>query len=723
MMKNNSYNRAYSEKNTESLSDFLQDRAINWNEKPEDEWSLHNIIGIFKRRCLIIASVVAVVTSLSVYSTWRQKPEYQGNFRILVEPLNDNSQLLDVTSSNNSNVTKSNLDYESQIQVLKNPRLIGEIVKQLQKSYPQLNSSTLTNSLGINRVGETKIIEVSYRSDQPEKVQAVLNQVARTYLDYSLKQRQTSLRQGLQFVEEQLQKMQSRVDKLQKEQQLFQQKYNFVDPRTHAEQIASQSQQLSASRLSLNQELANARANFNSLQGDTGEIANLNDASVYQRLILQLRELETKIAEESTRFQDNSPTVIGLKEKRAKLLPLLSQEAERFLDVQQAKAATELNSLEQKNIALTRVEQQLEQKRKQLPQLTREYTELQRKLVLATDSLNRFLSNRENLQIQVAQIELPWELIQTSGKPQAPINRNIRRSLLSGFAISLILGIAAALLLEKLDRRFHSVGNLKNKIKQPLLGNIPFEKLLEKENKRKNVFMKVSTPRGVDLLAKEIPGLAASIVDSSATYSANFLEAKRVLYTNLQLLTPEDSIKSIVVSSAMSGDGKSTVAVHLADIAVAMGQRVLLVDANLRQPRIHHLVNLNNQWGLSNLISTNLPMTEAIRISPSANQLSVITAGPIPPDPIKLISSEKMKRLMGDFRQSFDLVIYDTPSVVGLADTMLLAPNTDGVLLVTRIDRTDMTIFQRAVDTLEMAKMKILGIVGNGQKSGFSIKF
>jgi capsular exopolysaccharide synthesis family protein len=148
-----------------------------------------------------------------------------------------------------------------------------------------------------------------------------------------------------------------------------------------------------------------------------------------------------------------------------------------------------------------------------------------------------------------------------------------------------------------------------------------------------------------------------------------------------------------------------------------MGRRVLLVDADMRRPQTHNLSNLNNLWGLSNLISGNMPLETVIRELPSIGGLSVITAGPIPPDPIKLLSSQKMKQIISELHSNFDLVIYDTPPLVGLADANLVAPYTNGVVLVARIHQTDRSVMMQAMDNLKMARTNVLGMVINGDKA------
>ncbi|SRR5579883_969437 len=711
-----------------SVSSLVQSQSVPWSAEQGDDWNLQEFIGIVRRRARIIAVAAAAVMATIVVLTLNKKPEYESSFRLLVEPVNDDTRVLDLFKDP-TNVTKSSLDYNSQIQVLKSPEVMNIIVQQLQPFYPDIKYDSLLSSLTITRLGETKILEVRYRSNDPVKVKVVLDKISREYLDYSLENRQSKVHQGILFVEKQLPSLKSRVNRLQRDLQIFRQKYDFIDPDSQVQQINNQISTLSVRRRDINQQLAQARANLTSLQQKDGDLAALNSATVYQQLLVQLRQLDAQIALESTRFQDDNPTIQALKQKRENLLPLLRDEAQRFLNVKVAEIATQVQTLEVQSQELAKAEQRLEQKRKQLPVLSRQYTELQRGLQVATDSLNRFLATRENLQIQGSQTEISWQLIQAPSKPEQPISSpDIKRSLLMGLAAGIAAGIGVALLLEKLDKTYRTVQTLKERSKLPLIGNIPFEKQIQGDqyhaSKQKSLMApSVRVPKllshGISSLSQGIPGLASNTHSEHSKYSAKFLESLRVLQTNVQLLSSDRPIRSIIISSAMSCDGKSTVAFHLAQIATAMGQRVLLVDADLRQPVIHSLSNLNNQWGLSNLISMNLPIEEVVQQLSSMSQLSVITAGPIPPDATKLLSSHRMKRLMEEFHHNFDLVIYDTPALLGLADATLLAPHTDGIVLVVRINKTDSLMLKRALDSLQLSRINVLGVVANGQRSNF----
>lgn len=697
------------------VSQFIHTQSFPLSEDQGNDWRIQEFLTIIQRRALVItgvATAVMITFTLSMRLNQTQ-PEYEGNFRLLVEPVNEDNKVLEVVKE--TNLSPTSLDYESQIQVLKSPELMGGIIKKLQIYYPNISYDSLLKSLSINRLNETKIIQVRYQSNDPKKVKVVLDRIAQDYIKYSSEKRQTKLTQGIQFVEKQLPSIQKRVDHIQQELQGFRQKYDFIDPENQGAQISAQVSSLSEQRQKVDRDLAQARANFANLREKDGELATLNSAVLYQQLLTQIRQLDTQIATESTRLQTENPTIQTLQEKRQSLLPLLNQEARRFLNVKLAELLTQIKTLEVQSQEIAKVEKRLEETRKQLPVLARQYTELQRKLQISTESLNRFLSTRENLQIQISQTKLGWQLIQSPIQPKTPVAfTDIRHSLLLALATSLACGFGIALLIEKLDNTYHSIHVLKERVKLPLLGNIPFEKQI-KRTQRRTFKHKMSVVKAKVIPPGGIPGLTIIPNQDYSNYSTQFLEALRVLYSNIQLLICDRPIRSIITTSAMPGDGKSTVAFHLAQIATAMGKQVLLVDANLRNPAIHTLLGLNNLSGLSNLISNNLPMGEVIQQLPAINQLCVITAGSIPPDPIKLLSSEKMKQLMADFHNTFDLVIYDAPSLLGLADASLLAPHTDGMLLVVRIDKTDSSIVDRALDNLKTSLVNVLGVVGNGQ--------
>jgi capsular exopolysaccharide synthesis family protein len=720
MMQNTSSQSINNNQNAHSSSQLVSNQPFSWEMK-ENDWNLAGIFGLLKRRALIITGVATIVMAGVTYKTLTQVPQYESSFRLLVEPVKENaeSNLSKLTSTVDSDMRNSSLDYDTQIEVLKSPELMNNIVRELQQKYPNITYENLiqNDNLNIIRLGDTKIIEVSYQNDNPTQVKEVLDTVARNYLKYSLEKRQTQLNQGISFVEKELPPIKAEVDRLQEELQNFRQQYNFIDTKTQSEQVSEQLQLLAEQRQAIDRQLAKAKADFAILQQEQGALAVLKDAQVYQNLVIQLRELEVKIAEESTRFQDDAPMMQRLREKRQKLMPLLQQEGQRILNLNLSEAQNQVQALEVQSQQLKTAEQNLNQQIKQFPALARRYAELQQNLQIANESLNRFLTTRQNLQIEAAQTELPWEMIKAPNKPENPLPSNIQRNLILGGIASVLMGVGAALLREKLDKTYHNIDTLKVDLVLPLLGVLPFDRGLQKNPKR-NLKAKSSQDTQVDTIAEFTPILHPE--PNSSSYfqkSPQFVEALRVIHTNLQLVNSDRQIRSVVVSSPLSGDGKSTVAYNLAKVAASMGQKVLLVDTDLRNPNFYGDPDLSNLLGLSNLISENIQTEEVIQELPDIFGCSVITSGAIPPDAISLLSSAKMKQLMKEFRQNFDLVIYDSPPLIGLADATLLAPHTDGIILVVRMDRTERPIIQQALDSLKTTRTNVLGVVANGDKS------
>lgn len=705
-------NNINSPHNITPTSTLFPNSTFSQFSEEASDFNFRSFIGFLQRRAFVIFGVTTLAMTGVIYSTFKQVPIYEGSFQILVESVNSDSELGKINLGSDNPLRSTGLDYESQIQVLKSPELLQDFIKKLQKSNPDITYSAFLRGLTIRRLGQSKIIQVNYQSDNSQKIKLVLDPLADFYLKYSLNKRQTKLRQGLEFVNTKLPDIRTRLGQLQREMQAFRQKYNFIDPENQSQVISVQVQSLTQQRLDINQKLTAARANYVRLSKQEEQLAILNNAPLYQQLISQQRQLDIQISGELARFQPDNPVILTLEEKRANLLPIIQAEATRTINIRISEAATLVKQVETDNQYLAQVEKQLQQKLDQLPILSRQYVDIQQNLQIANESLNRFLAAREQLQIEIAQTELPWELIQAASQPQNPISPDIPRNLLLGFVASFLLGIGAAQVREQTDNTYHSVDNLRDKTGLPLLGSLPFDKNLVKNQSSNptNIFSD-GVLKGVDKLAN-IPHHR-----SSRYYGqGSFWESLQILYNNIQLLNSGRPIKSFVVSSAIPGDGKSTVAFHLAQTAAAMGKKVLLVDCDLRKSEIHKLAQLNNLWGLSSLISSDMSVGQVIQEIPQLASLSVITAGPIPPDPTRLLSSDKMGQMMDYFSENFDLVIYDSPPLSALVDARLVAVHADGVILVARIDKTDKTVLKHVLETFKTSPVNLLGLVVNGEK-------
>jgi capsular exopolysaccharide synthesis family protein len=716
--------------------------TAGFSELDEDKFDLGQILAIARRRFIVIAGVAIAVTSGVAAKILKQVPIYEGKFQLLIGPASGEDKVNELTESlsKTANFQVEGPDYETQIQVLSSPQVMSQmkIVEEIQKRYPEIDYNTLQSKLRIYRLAQTKILEVSYQDSDPEKIKFILDQVAKGYVKYSETEQQTAVKNGLTFVNEQTTKLSDLVNDLQKQIQSLRQTYKIIDPETQGQLLTNRTSDIVKQRQETETQLGEAQKLYAELQGQLDQLgvtpdeaitaSALSEAPRYQQLLNQLSEVESKIAKESARLREEDPMMQRLIEERQRLQPLVEQEAATVVgnrasgvpenaeslaspssirqDLTQKLVETQnqIQVLEVRRQEIANAESRLSQQLTALPDIARRYTNLQQRLNVATESLNRFLAVQEKLQIEKSQTTPPWQKLSEPQEPGAPISPNVQRGLILAAVAGLIAGAGAGFLAEKLDKVFHSPDELKEGTGLPILGTIPFTKELKAS---------IGTAGG---------GMAHSEnlefqLGGRRYYNASpFLEAFRSLYTNIQFLSPDQPIRSLVMSSSVPAEGKSTVTTFLAQAAAAMGLRVLLVDADLRRPRIHETTDLPNVWGLSNVISSEINVDDVIQRSPVEDNLYVLTAGQIPPDPTRLLCSKKMRDLVERFQEAFDLVLFDTPPLLGLADARLLAGHTDGIVMVVGLGRTDRSVLTQVLYGLKTSRAKVLGLVANGVK-------
>ncbi|MFM7558508.1 GumC family protein [Cylindrospermopsis raciborskii] len=725
----NSTNESKSLTTREKENIILQPEVISSGnlislQTTEDDIDIKEIMSILKRRSLGILAIASMIMAGGSYYLFTAERIYQGSFEILVEPVSGEKNNL-LTATLGTQLDQSGLDYDSQIKILKSPELLNQALPDIQSQYPELTYDLFIKNLAIQRSAETKVLEITYKSPDRAEIDLVLNTLSKFYLKYSLEKRKTKLNQGLRFIDEQLPGISATVDQLQRELQVFRQRYKFVNPEDQSGKLVEQIQSLETQRIAIEQKLAVARTSYATLLTAEGQQAALNQTqsqnqSPYNILIIQLRQIEAQLSGELARFQGDNPYITTLEEKRQNILPLIEKEKERYIGLKIAEVANTILLLESENREITRAQEQSKARFDLLPRLARQNTDLQRKLQLASESLNRFLEAREKLAIEVAQTEIPWELVQAPITPELPVFPKIYLSLLIGLIGSLSISVAIAFLLEKLDNSYHDAINMQERTKLPLLGTVPRMKNVGISYQyRHDSDQSQNKPAKANPLEISLPLFSRKKKKKGYGYGygyygeGHFWQSLQVLYANIQLLNSDEVVKSVAITSALKGEGKSTLALHLAQMAASVGRRVLLVDTDLRLPQVHKRLNLPNVVGLSNVITSNLTPDEVIQKLPDLDTLSVITSGTQPPDPMRLISSDKMKQMMAYLREKFDLVIYDTPPVMGIVDSRLVASQTDGLILVVKMHGTDRSIIKQAQDALTQSSINVFGIVAN----------
>jgi len=735
--------------------------------------------GFFKRWLLILGTTATATTAAYIWNLY-QIPQYEGSFKLLIEPItvteletnflnpepekpaiNETANLeerlkglLAGTTNNrvaspprensreqNQEAKQYGTDYQSLIQVLTSPQIMEPILEEVQTKYPEVNYNYLlgksslnqwweSQKLSVERIDDTKVLKVSYRDGDSQKIISVLGTIAEAYNRYDREGRKTHIGEAIKYIDGEIPALEEKVASLQWEGQRLLEDYQLIDPELEATKIAEEMSQIKTQKLTNEIELEQQRSLYESITNQLGltpekalMASAISRSPRYQSLLNKLQEIETTIALELARFKEEAPQIQAIANQRQRLLPLLNEEAQKVvgktieeigpealtfqdeirleLIQEMVQAANQIEVLEVRANVLDKAEAELSQYAQQFPVVLREYADIQLELQLSTERLKELLATKNALEVESALKEMPWELIaapqllrNNSGELTAVAPNTILNLALGGLA-GLLLGMGLAKLTDSLETDvFDNPKQVKKSINLPMLGVIPVH----------------DRPLWMNQELKANSG------SSLAVYPSDFDEAFRSINANLRLLNYTNPIGSFVVSSATPGDGKSTVAVHLAKAAAAMGQKVLLVDADLRSPQIHGMMGLSNEGGLSGVVSEGMVLEEAIERSPFDENLFVLTSGPLVADPTKILASERVRELIEECASAFDLVIFDSAPLLGRADASLLAAGTDGLMLVVGLGKTEREALTWALDDLSMAGVPVLGTIGNGSR-------
>ncbi len=254
--------------------------------------------------------------------------------------------------------------------------------------------------------------------------------------------------------------------------------------------------------------------------------------------------------------------------------------------------------------------------------------------------------------------------------------------------LGLVGGCALVLLRERQDPALNSVGDVERFLELPVLGTIPLFQLEDSEVDVDPQIMVLHQPR------------------SSAA------ESYRVLRTNIQFFEPDRKIKTLLVSSAMASEGKSVSVANLAVAITQMGQKTLLIDADLRRPTLHRLFHLEHEPGLSEVLVGLTPWREAVQAT-ALEQLFVLPCGKIPPNPAEILGSAHMSQLLEEWSQEYDRVLFDTPPIMAVADPVILASKCDQTLLIVRAHQTPKETVQRGLVALTTVHASVIGVLFN----------
>jgi uncharacterized protein involved in exopolysaccharide biosynthesis len=317
---------------------------------PQKGMNFRPLLRTVQRKALLVIGITAAVGGGAfVWANQNIPTSYKGDFQLLVEPVTNEGKFVQpsvLTREGGQGMGQgiTNLDYATQLEILRSPRILSAIYEQVKSRYPKLNYFAFSKGLAVERLASetspepTKILKVSYEAEDQKQVEFVLDVAAKKYLQYSLQERKTRISEGVKFIDDQLPELNARVESLQSQIQRLQQQNKLTDPKTQGDQLFTQVREINNQLAQTQRDLAEQKTLYVSLQqqldltpSEAIAASALSEDPNYRTLQAKIQELDNKIAEERGRFQDDNPVIQSLLAKRQNLLNLQGNESNRIV--------------------------------------------------------------------------------------------------------------------------------------------------------------------------------------------------------------------------------------------------------------------------------------------------------------------------------------------------------------------------------------------------------
>lgn len=684
-------------------------------KEDQEEINLQQYWLTVKRRWLLIAAIMGSVFGITALFTFSQKPIYEAEGKLIFDKQSSVSSLTGVSEAVGelSGVTNLSNPLETQAEIIRSHPLIQKTIVDLQLKDQEGEPLTIDDfllQLNIKSIRGTDVLQLSYRSVDPEQAKAVINQLMSAYLDNNVMTNRSQATAAREFLSKQLPMVETQVTEAELALRRFKERYDVVLLEEEAKQGVERLYQISNQITLLRAQLIDANSRSDALQNqlalnarEATALTSLSQSRAVQQVLSEYQKVQEQLAVERTRLTDEHPVVVNLSNKEQALKAQLEGRVaetlgtsqfvpERDLQIGELKQGLTANllqveverlGLENQVTVLTKAFQQDQARLRILPQLEQQQLQLQRRLEVARITYEQMLKRLQEVQVLENQNVGNARIVSQALLPEKSVSPRIKLNLALGGTLGLLLAFGSALLLDALDKSVKTAAEAEELFNYPVLGKVP--KMIRDEG------------------STELPLL------NNPYSSVN--TAFEMLQINLGFTLSDKELKVIVVSSCLPGEGKSFVAANLAVATAQMGKQVLLIDGDMRRPRQQEVWQLPNLMGLSNVLVGQANLTES-RHEALVN-LDVLTAGTLPPNPAALLDSKSMQELLQQASKDYDCVIIDTPPLTFIGDASIIGKMADGILLVARPGVVNSGAIKTTKGLLENSQLSVLGMVVN----------
>jgi capsular exopolysaccharide synthesis family protein len=564
----------------------------------------------------------------------------------------------------------------------------------------------LDQALTVDLVRDTRAIKISYIHSDPVLAAAITNQVGKSFIDLSFKNQTSQFTNTSDWLDRSTRELKAKVEKAEQELADYTREHHIFS--------TDGKETLTTEKLSrLHDQLTRAQTDrllkqslFEELKA--GRIADLPETYLdaqQSALRTKLANLQTQAAELSVKYGPKNPKLIEVNQQIA----LTQQQIDAGMQALEEKLKGEYQRsvADEKSLGAALDEAKFAAERENQDAI--QFSILKQEVETAKSMYTDFLQKTNQANLQVAEQHPSMHIIQPALVPKTPVGPKRTANTLIALVLSLGAGIGLVFFLEYLDNTIKSVEDVSRYMQLPALGVIP---AIASNPPRQLLGKKKPAGSLTGAKANTIPGTAIASRLQNVEGHSSAAEAYRALRTSVLLSAAGSPPKTLLVTSGQPGEGKTTTVVNTAMSLAQLGAEVLIIDADLRKPSVHKVFGLDPTQGLSTYLSRNANLDSLIQ-KPALPHLSVMTSGPIPPNPAELISSEKMKAMLRMLSERYDHILIDSPPLINVTDPVILSTEVDGVVLVVSWGKSTRDIARRVRSELTSVGAKIFGVVLN----------
>ena len=686
---------------------------------------LYDYLLILRKHLWLILSFLLAVVTIVAIATFRMQPVYQATARIEIDredtrvlPFQDS---FDVMADLDNYIETQSRVFTSDtlaLETIRNSGLIPHAELAPGSGSDAITSGSLANhrpppelgaflgSLSVRRVAQSRLLDVSFESTNPELAAEILNAHIANFMDANIRGQYDASSQATTWLTSQLSELKVKVENSEAARLAYERQHQIW-------QLDNQ-QNITTQRLSdLNKEYTDAQGDRMRKEalfqfakaGNIEAIPQFRQNSALQNLLHWKSDTYSQYVDALNQYGPNFPKVQRLQARTEEIDKKIETEEHNVLN----ELENDYNAARQREGLLLDALNQQKAEVSSMAQTMIDYNILKRNAEADKSMYDGLLTKLKEANIAAGLKSSNIRVVDPAMIPSTPVRPAKTRAIVLAMLVGLVGGIGLALLREYLDNTVKTPDDIETLVRLPSLAVVPAFTDDTPGAPRGKLLGRASVnghEKRVELVAQHLP-------------KSQMSEAFRVLRTALLLSQAEHPPQVILVTSALPREGKTTAAANLAVTLAQLGDRTLLIDADLRKPGVGRLLNLTDSKyaGLSSYLA-GVSSLELVTVPhPAIANLVAIPTGPLPPNPADLLSSHKLCEALEQLRGQFKFIVIDSPPIMAATDAVIVSVQADGVLLVVRSGETPKEAFTRARDLLVSVKCRLLGVVLNAVDS------